>query len=84
MTLDRSLSIILPAIIGGMGTSIGPILGAFILTPLDYVLTASIGGLFRGVHMVLEGIFLMVIVLIMPSGIMGLLERMIYAKKAAS
>lgn len=83
MTLDRTLSIVFPAIIGGMGTTMGPILGSFILTPIDYIIRASLGGLYRGVHMILEGVFLMVIVIIMPSGIMGLLKRKTYAGKAA-
>ncbi len=41
-SISRSIEIILGAIVGGIGTLFGPILGAFILTPLGELITWAI------------------------------------------
>lgn len=70
--MGRSIEIILPAIVGGIGTLIGPILGAFILTPLGELLTFLIevtGFDLPGLKQLFYGVALVVIVVYRPDGV---------------
>ena len=40
--MSRSIEIILAPIVGGLGTLFGPVVGAFVLTPLGETLTAAL------------------------------------------
>jgi branched-chain amino acid transport system permease protein len=62
---ELSVQIALIAIVGGVGTTIGPFLGAAIIVPLGEVLRAQLGG---GPSLVLYGFLLMLIVLAAPNG----------------
>jgi branched-chain amino acid transport system permease protein len=62
---ELSVQIALIAIVGGMGTTFGPAIGALILIPLGEILRARLGG---GPSLVLYGLLLMVIVLAAPNG----------------
>lgn len=64
-----SVEIAMIAIIGGMGTSMGPILGAFLLIPLSQFLRAWMGGGQAGLYMMIYGTILVVVVLFLPQGI---------------
>ncbi|UKJ75223.1 branched-chain amino acid ABC transporter permease [Azospirillum brasilense] len=71
-SMGRSIEIILPAIVGGIGTLIGPILGAFILTPLGELLTFLIeatGFDLPGLKQLFYGVALVVIVVYRPDGV---------------
>lgn len=63
-SIERSIEITLGPIVGGVGTLFGPILGAFILTPLGEGLTALIEWLqhsgFIGVNVKVDGAKLLV------------------------
>jgi len=77
-SMGRSIEIILPAIVGGIGTLIGPILGAFILTPLGEGLTFLIeaGGLdLPGLKQLFYGVALVIIVVFRPEGVWPWLAR---------
>lgn len=77
-SMGRSIEIILPAIVGGIGTLIGPILGAFILTPLGELLTFLIevtGFDLPGMKQLFYGIALVVIVVFRPQGVWPWLAR---------
>jgi branched-chain amino acid transport system permease protein len=66
----KSIEIILGTVVGGVGTLFGPILGAFILTPLGEVLTALTEGLrVDGVKQFFWGVCVAAIVLFRPSGL---------------
>ncbi len=62
---ELSVQIALIGIVGGVGTTIGPALGAAIIVPLGEVLRARLGG---GPSLVLYGFLLMLIVLAAPNG----------------
>jgi branched-chain amino acid transport system permease protein len=62
---ELSVQIALIAIVGGVGTTLGPTLGALIIVPLGEILRAQLGG---GPSLVLYGFLLMVIVLAAPNG----------------
>lgn len=68
-SLDLSTQFALFAIIGGMGTAIGPILGATLITPLQIFLRAALGTAASGISMLVYGVLLVVVVLFMPKGI---------------
>jgi branched-chain amino acid transport system permease protein len=68
--MERSIEAILPAIIGGLGTLCGPILGAFVLVALNQTLTevtASWG--LNGVKQLLYGLVLASVVIAQPRGL---------------
>jgi branched-chain amino acid transport system permease protein len=66
--LDVSLKVVLLAILGGFGRSYGPLVGAIILIPADSWLAGAFPG---GVHLLLYGVLLVVLVLFLPQGILG-------------
>jgi len=75
-SIDRSIELLLGAIVGGVGTLIGPILGAFILTPLGEAMTAATKGLdLPGLKQFVYGIAVALIVLFRPEGVWPWLAR---------
>ncbi len=70
LAIERSIEAMLPAIIGGLGTLCGPILGAFVLIALNQTLTemtASWG--INGIKQLLYGLILAIVVIAQPRGI---------------
>ena len=68
--IGRSVEIMLAPIIGGLGTLIGPIVGAFVLTALSEALTSATELVrFDGAKQFLYGLLLLVILTLRPSGI---------------
>jgi len=66
--IPLSIEIILRSIIGGSGTVLGPVLGAFVLGPLAEWARVYLGG-YSGVHLMIYGGIVMLVVLVMPNGI---------------
>ena len=66
--VQHSIEIILRPIIGGSGTVFGPVLGAFVLGPLSEWARLYLGG-YSGVHLMVYGIMVMLVVLFLPTGI---------------
>jgi branched-chain amino acid transport system permease protein len=78
--ISRSIEIILAPIVGGLGTIFGPIVGAFILTPLGeglIALTASVGLNTPGAKAVFYGLTLMVIITLRPNGVWPWLKNLL-------
>jgi branched-chain amino acid transport system permease protein len=73
-SLDFSIQFALVPMIGGMGTAAGPIIGSFVLTPLQELLRSWLGGKYAGLHLVIYGCILMLVVTFMPQGILGLIR----------
>ena len=71
MTLNVSMMIVLVAVMGGIGTVFGPILGAIIIECLSEY-TRSFFGKFGGMDMVLYGVLVIIIVLFLPGGLLTL------------
>jgi branched-chain amino acid transport system permease protein len=66
----KSIELILGTVVGGVGTLFGPILGAFILTPLGEVLTSLTEDLkIDGIKTFFWGICVAAIVLFRPAGL---------------
>ena len=67
-SMDLSVRIGMMAIVGGLGTLWGPVLGAFLLVPLTQLSSALLGNV-SGASMLLYGVVLVLVVLFKPEGI---------------
>jgi urea transport system permease protein len=66
-----STLVLLWVVLGGRGTLIGPIVGAILLP----YLTATLSGSLLDIWLVVVGIILVAVILVLPSGIFGFLNR---------
>ncbi|HZS83334.1 MAG TPA: branched-chain amino acid ABC transporter permease [Stellaceae bacterium] len=74
---DTNLNAIVYSLLGGMGTLIGPIIGAAILVVLTHVVLGD----FLDFHMFATGLLLVLLVLLAPSGLVGLARKLVGRKK---
>lgn len=75
-----SLQMIVLTLVGGIGTLWGPIIGASILVPLSNILSTA----YPVFHATLYGVLLIVIVLFMPHGILGFINKFVKQKARKS
>ncbi len=75
MNLEFAFEIAFIAIVGGRGTLAGPILGSFLLVPLAELTRLYLGGSYLGIHLVVYGIVLMIVMLFQPRGITAPLAK---------
>ena len=68
-----NLDILLPAVIGGLGTVVGPIAGSFVLTVVSELARQSVD--LPRLQTVVYGILLLVVVLKSPGGVVSLFGR---------
>jgi len=74
-SLALSIDIALFSIIGGVGTVVGPIIGSFILTPMDVLLRGWLGPIYAGLNFIIYGSVLIIAVIFFPWGIMRWLGK---------
>ena len=74
LNMNMALEITIYAIVGGIGTLLGPLLGALFLVPLAELVRATLGQSYAGVHLVVYGAVLIAVILYAPDGFMGLLR----------
>ncbi len=72
------------AIVGGIGTLWGPILGAAVVIGLAETTNALLGSTRGGASMVLYGLFLMIIVLVRPGGLISFFRREKMSRRAVA
>ncbi|MEV6345490.1 branched-chain amino acid ABC transporter permease [Actinoplanes sp. NPDC051851] len=72
-SFDRSIGLILMAVIGGIGTVLGPIGGAVVFVIIQEYLLANYSDLYLGLY----GLLLILIILFEPQGLTGLLRRLL-------
>lgn len=68
---DIGVKVALIALIGGIGTIYGPLLGALLIIPLENYLRAELGGMVPGSNLIVLGIILILTALYLRKGIMG-------------
>lgn len=68
---ERSIGFVLMAVVGGVGTILGPLLGAGVFVVIEETLIASFPDLYLGLY----GLLLVLIILFEPLGLSGLLLR---------
>jgi len=79
-SVDLSVRFALAAILGGLGTALGPFLGAAVITTIETFLRAKLGGFgagLVGIYLIVYGCALIVMVRWVPQGLVGWLgERL--------
>jgi len=78
-SIDISVLFALNTIIGGLGTALGPFLGSILITSLDHYLRATLSGIapgLIGIHLIIYGCLLIVMVRFVPEGLIGALGRL--------
>lgn len=68
-----SIDALLFAFVGGLGSLFGPLLGAVVLVPLTELLRSMLGGRLAGVHLIVYGVILILVMRLAPRGLWGLL-----------
>jgi branched-chain amino acid transport system permease protein len=84
-SVDLSLRFALAAIIGGLGTALGPFVGAALVTTMEMSLRAQFGGIgaqFVGTYLILYGIALIMMVRFAPRGLVGLIGEWLHRRQA--
>jgi branched-chain amino acid transport system permease protein len=79
-SVDLSIRFALAAIIGGLGTALGPFLGAALTTTIETSLRAQFGGIgagLVGIYLILYGCALIVMVRWAPQGLVGWIEGLL-------
>jgi len=72
VSLDLSVQMVIMAVLGGLGSVFGPLLGATILVPVGELTRAALGGsTIQGAHLIVYGALLMLVVRFVPGGIEG-------------
>jgi len=69
MSLDFSVQMVIMAVLGGIGTVLGPLWGALVLVPIAELTRAFWGGSLQGVHLIVYGALLILVILYWPQGI---------------
>ncbi len=67
------ITIALMAFLGGLGTVVGPLVGALVVTPLQQYLDLQFGG--NGVNLVIYGALFLAIILLLPRGVIPSLQE---------
>jgi branched-chain amino acid transport system permease protein len=75
MRLELSVLIALVAILGGVGTVAGPLLGAAVLIPLSELTRSTLGGSGTTLDLVLYGGLIILVSVIQPNGLIALTQR---------
>lgn len=73
--IQISIQVALFTIMGGLGTVLGPAIGALIFVPITIFLRAQLGTALPGLHMIIYGSILILVLMYMPKGIYGTLRQ---------
>jgi branched-chain amino acid transport system permease protein len=76
LPLSLSIQICLVAVLGGVGTVMGPLLGALVLIPLSEATRVLLGGSGRSLDLVVYGLLIMLISAFEPAGLLGIARRL--------
>lgn len=74
ISLDIIISVILFLAVGGMGTYWGPVVGVALLMPMGELLRTKLPQ-FHGLHLLIYGVVVVVVLCLAPQGIMGLFKK---------
>ncbi len=74
--LSLSILICLVAVLGGVGSLWGPLLGAAVLVPLSEGTRVLLGGTGKALDLVIYGALIMAIAVFQPAGLMGLVRQL--------
>ena len=83
-SVDLSVRFALNAIIGGVGTAMGPFVGSLLITSLETTLRAvfsDIRGGLVGIYLIIYGCLLIVVVRLIPQGLVGWFSQRLRAAR---
>jgi branched-chain amino acid transport system permease protein len=72
--VHNSIEIFMRPILGGLGTVYGAFWGSLILGPLAELTRGLLGG-YSGMHLMLFGVVLVVVIIFLPRGVVGFLKK---------
>lgn len=75
LPLSLSILICLVAVLGGVGTLWGPLVGAAVLVPLGEGTRVLLGGTGKALDLVIYGALIMLVSVLQPAGLVGLARR---------
>jgi branched-chain amino acid transport system permease protein len=84
-SVDVSVRFALASIIGGLGTALGPFLGAALITTLETYLRAQFGGVgagLIGIYLIIYGCALILVVRFVPQGLVGWVRDRVRRRRA--
>lgn len=76
LSASLSTKMIIMAVIGGIGTVAGPLLGALILIPLSEYIRAANSGALPGIDLVIYGLLIIVVIIYQPDGTISLVKKL--------
>ncbi|HUO69466.1 MAG TPA: branched-chain amino acid ABC transporter permease [Solirubrobacteraceae bacterium] len=74
------ISLALMAFLGGIGTLVGPVLGAAVLEALQQYLTQSVSG--SGTYLIVYGVLFLAVILLLPRGVVPTLTELVKSRRA--
>jgi branched-chain amino acid transport system permease protein len=74
------ISLALMAFLGGIGTLIGPLLGALVLEALQQYLTQSVSG--TGTYLIAYGVLFLVVILLLPRGVVPTIAEFVRNRRS--
>lgn len=77
-----TITMIMVAILGGLHSIVGPAIGAALLIPLFEQIRVSFGSI-GGLSIFVQGLFLVIVCLLIPSGIMTQIKKLVARARAA-
>jgi branched-chain amino acid transport system permease protein len=75
LPLSLSILICLVAVLGGVGTLWGPLIGAAVLIPLGEATRIYLGGTGKALDLVIYGALIMIVSVVQPAGLVGIARR---------
>ena len=78
--VDVSIAMILVAVLGGVGTLGGPVVGAFIIVLASEIMRS----LFATANLLVYGILIVLVILFLPEGILGSLQKRMRLRRDAA
>lgn len=73
--IEFSIEVLALAVVGGAGFIYGPLVGAALLVPLSNLILDQFGGGVPGLHTLIYGIVLILVVLFAPKGLWGFIQQ---------
>jgi branched-chain amino acid transport system permease protein len=74
------ISIALMGFLGGIGTLVGPVLGALVLESLQQYLTQTLSG--NGTYLIAYGVLFLVVILLLPRGVVPTITQWVTDRRA--
>jgi branched-chain amino acid transport system permease protein len=74
------VSLALMAFLGGIGTVVGPVLGALVLESLQQYLTQSFSG--TGTYLIAYGVLFLAVILLLPRGVVPTIAQLVANRRA--